>query len=47
VFDRGELLYAAIPSEIISGSGKENALNGVFYMNENSNEQKPVLFTIA
>lgn len=47
VFDKGELLYAAIPAEIISSTGKENALNGVFYMNENSNEQKPVLFTIA
>ncbi len=43
VFDKGELLYAALPANNFFGIGKEKALNGVFYMNE----QEPALFTIA
>ncbi|KIO74963.1 hypothetical protein TH53_23410 [Pedobacter lusitanus] len=47
VFDRGELLYAAIPADNLSVLGKEKALNGVFYMYETVNKQKQSLFTIA
>jgi hypothetical protein len=45
VFDKGELLYAAIPAAQLAVLGKEKTLNGVFYMNEAPQEQ--ALFTIA
>jgi len=47
VFDKGELLYATMPAADFSVLGKEKALNGVFYMNEDNNKQKQTLFTIA
>ncbi|MGY0037738.1 hypothetical protein [Pedobacter sp. NJ-S-72] len=45
VFDKGELLYATMPAGNFAVLGKEKVLNGVFYMNEASDEQS--LFTIA
>jgi hypothetical protein len=47
VFDKGELLYATMPADSFAVLGKEKVLNGVFYMNEASNEQQQSLFTIA
>lgn len=45
VFDKGELLYASAGTPALTG--KEEELNGVFYMNEAGDEARPVLFTIS
>lgn len=46
VYDQGELIYAALPSAELEQTGKENVLNGAFYMDK-TNHSLPVLFTIA
>ncbi|QNK63285.1 hypothetical protein H7F33_01850 [Pedobacter sp. PAMC26386] len=47
VFDQGALLYATNPSDNLAVLGREKALNGVFYMNGDENEQAQALFTIV
>lgn len=45
LYDRGELIYAAIPHPGLTYADKD--LNGVFYMDETAEGFNPVLFTIS
>ena len=45
LYDKGELIYAAIPQPALVTAGKD--LNGVFYMEETGDMFNPVLFTIS
>lgn len=44
IYNKGELLYAALQETDLQDAGKAKSLNGAFYMEET---QHPILFTIA
>lgn len=46
VYANGELIYAALPAAELEKAGKEQGLNGVFYIDV-TGHNLPVLFTIA